>query len=85
MNHIQVEGVRVSTDHFIGGERITSRMTFEDVSPIDETLLGSVAAGGATEVMLAVEAAQKAFTSWAAVSLTIPQVSILKGGHRVPL
>jgi acyl-CoA reductase-like NAD-dependent aldehyde dehydrogenase len=67
MDHILVEGVRVSTDHFIGGERITSPTTFEDVSPIDETLLGSVAAGGATEVELAVEAAQKAFTSWAAL------------------
>src|SRR6266699_3299352 len=46
MDHILVEGVCVSPDHYIGGERITSSATFEDISPIDETLMGSVAALG---------------------------------------
>src|SRR5947199_8430973 len=40
MDHILVEGVCVSPDHYIGGERITSSATFEDISPIDETLTG---------------------------------------------
>lgn len=67
MDHILVEGVRVSPDHYIGGERITSSATFEDFSPIDETLMGSVAAGGPAEVEAAVVAAQKAFPAWAAL------------------
>ena len=33
MDHILVEGVCVSPDHYIGGERITSSATFEDISP----------------------------------------------------
>ena len=32
-----VEGVEVATDHWIGGERVASSDTFDDVSPIDET------------------------------------------------
>src|SRR5207245_9377090 len=67
MDHILVEGVCVSPDHYIGGERITSSATFEDISPIDETLMGSVAAGGPAEVEAAVVAAQKAFPGWAAL------------------
>src|SRR5438876_4333812 len=67
MDHILVEGVCVSPDHYIGGERITSSATFEDISPIDETLMGSVAAGGPAEVEAAVVAAQKAFPAWAAL------------------
>src|SRR5579884_2661032 len=67
MGHILVEGVRVSTDHFIGGERVASDRTFEDLSPIDETLLGEIAAGGAREVEQAVRAAQQAFPAWAAL------------------
>src|SRR5437588_7528205 len=67
MDYILVEGVCVSPDHYIGGERITSSATFEDISPIDETLMGSVAAGGPAEVEAAVVAAQKAFPAWAAL------------------
>jgi betaine-aldehyde dehydrogenase/5-carboxymethyl-2-hydroxymuconic-semialdehyde dehydrogenase len=67
MNPIIVEGVRISPDHYIGGERITSSTTFEDISPIDELLLGSLAAGGTTEVEAAVAAAQQAFPAWAAL------------------
>lgn len=67
MGHILVEGVGVSADHFIGGERVASYRTFEDLSPIDETLLGDIAAGGAREVEQAVKAAQQAFPAWAAL------------------
>ena len=31
-----VEGIEVSTDHWIGGRRVPSPATFTDVSPIDE-------------------------------------------------
>lgn len=67
MGHILVEGVRISTDHFIGGKRTGSTRTFEDSSPIDEAVLGQVAAGGAEEVAMAVAAAQEAFPAWAAL------------------
>lgn len=67
MEPILVEGVRVSPNHFIDGERISSNATFEDISPIDETSLGYVAAGGPAEVEAAVAAAQKAFPAWAAL------------------
>src|SRR5579883_3051798 len=67
MGHIFVEGVRVSTDHYIGGQRCASSRTFEDISPIDESLLGQIAAGGQAEVEQAVAAAQQAFPAWAAL------------------
>jgi aminomuconate-semialdehyde/2-hydroxymuconate-6-semialdehyde dehydrogenase len=59
-----VEGVAVSTDHWIGGERVASSERFEDVSPIDEKVIGSVARGGAAEARAAVAAARDAFESW---------------------
>lgn len=67
MGHITVEGVQISTDHYIGGERVSSANTFEDISPIDETTLGHIAAGGPAEIGAAVEAAQRAFPAWAAL------------------
>lgn len=65
MGHIMVEGVRISTDHYIGGERVSSASTFEDISPIDESTLGHIAAGGSAEIGAAVVAAQQAFPAWA--------------------
>ncbi|MEA2144738.1 MAG: hypothetical protein QOG59_325, partial [Solirubrobacteraceae bacterium] len=35
MNTAIVAGVEVSTDHFIGGERVASDRRFADISPID--------------------------------------------------
>jgi 5-carboxymethyl-2-hydroxymuconic-semialdehyde dehydrogenase len=61
---VTVEGVEVSTDHWIGGDRIGSPGTFTDVSPIDETPIAEVARGGSDEVDLAVAAAQGAFEVW---------------------
>ena len=65
MGHILVEGVAVSTDHYIGGKRVSSSNTFEDISPIDEKSLGHVAAGGRAEVAATVSAAREAFPTWA--------------------
>ena len=62
-----VEGVRVDLRHWIGGERVASASTFADVSPIDETELAQVHAGGADEVDQAVAAARAAFPAWAAL------------------
>jgi acyl-CoA reductase-like NAD-dependent aldehyde dehydrogenase len=62
-----VAGVDVSTDHFIGGRRVSSPERFADHSPIDWELLAEVARGGAREASLALEAAQAAFPAWAAL------------------
>ena len=62
-----VAGVEVSTDHFIGGERVGSDSTFTDISPIDAQPLAEVARGGEPEADLAVAAAQDAFPAWAAL------------------
>jgi aminomuconate-semialdehyde/2-hydroxymuconate-6-semialdehyde dehydrogenase len=61
---VTVEGIEVSTDHWIGGSRAGSSGTFTDVSPIDESTLAEVARGGSDEVDLAVAAAQGAFETW---------------------
>ena len=67
MSTIEVEGVEVDTRHWINGERVASADTFTDVSPIDETALGEISAGGEDEVDLAVRAARAAFPAWAAL------------------
>jgi len=60
-----VEGVEVSTEHWIGGERVGSADAFTDVSPIDETTIAEVARGGPEEADRAVRAAREAFPAWA--------------------
>ena len=67
MSTITVEGVEVDTRHWINGQRVASARTFTDVSPIDETPLGEIAAGGEDEVDQAVAAARAAFPAWAAL------------------
>ncbi|MBM3686022.1 MAG: aldehyde dehydrogenase [Actinobacteria bacterium] len=62
---LDVAGVRVDPRHWIGGERIESAAAFDDLSPIDGSILGQVARGGQGEVDAAVAAAQEAFPGWA--------------------
>jgi len=64
-NTTVVEGVEVSTDHWIGGARAESSGFFLDVSPLDESVIAEVARGGALEAEAAVEAAREAFPVWA--------------------
>ncbi|MFF0577872.1 aldehyde dehydrogenase [Streptosporangium saharense] len=63
-----VAGIPVNGDHWIGGERVSSPTTFDDHSPIDQSLLAQIARGGPAEVDAAVTAAQAAFPAWAATS-----------------
>ena len=63
-----IEGVEVSTDHWIGGNRVASPDTFTDVSPIDEQPIAEVARGGANEAAAAVAAARGAFSIWGGMS-----------------
>lgn len=62
-----VAGVTVPLDHYIGGRRVGSDDTIDVHSPIDGTLLGSIARGGQREVDAAVAAASSAFPAWAAL------------------
>jgi acyl-CoA reductase-like NAD-dependent aldehyde dehydrogenase len=67
VNTATIAGVEVPTDHYIGGERISSPETFETLSPLDGSVLAEVARGGTREVKLAVTAATDAFDGWAAL------------------
>jgi len=60
MRHIQ---------HFIGGEFVDSAdgAAFESITPIDNTVLATIAEGGAVEVDAAVAAARSAFEEWGAM------------------
>ena len=69
-DRVEVAGVPVSTEHFIGGERVASAETFTDLSPIDEQPLGEIARGGRREADLAVAAATDAAPGWAALGNT---------------
>jgi len=67
---VDVDGVSVSPDHYINGERIASSRTFEDRSPLDWTWkLADVARASSVEADLAVSAAEAAFAAWAARSV----------------
>jgi len=63
-----VAGVEVDTRHWIGGQRVASVDTFEDVSPLDGTVIAQVSRGGQPEVDAAVAAAKAAFAGWSRTS-----------------
>ncbi|UCG72038.1 MAG: aldehyde dehydrogenase [Chromatiales bacterium] len=68
-NRVNVEGVSVSTDHYIGGERVSSPRTFEDRSPLDwDWKLADIARGDADTANAAVTAAAEIFPAWATLS-----------------
>ena len=67
---VDVGGVPVSTDHYIGGRRIASPATFEDRSPLEwSTKLADVSRGDAAIAAQAVAAAKAAFPDWAALGV----------------
>jgi aminomuconate-semialdehyde/2-hydroxymuconate-6-semialdehyde dehydrogenase len=61
---LSVEGVEVSPDHWIGGQRVGSSEAFADVSPIDEEVIARVSRGDGREANAAVAAARQAFETW---------------------
>jgi len=66
---IDIEGVLVSPDHFIGGERVSSDRTFETRCPFDwSRKLADISLGDADTAKQAVAAATKAFPAWAALT-----------------
>ena len=68
MTTITIAGVDVDTRHWIGGTRVASPDTFDDVSPVDGRVLGQISRGGKAEADAAVAAARAAFPAWAAMS-----------------
>jgi len=68
MSTTVVAGVEVDTRHWIGGQRVASATTFDDISPIDGSLIAQVARGGKAEADAAVAAARAAFPAWAALT-----------------
>ena len=64
---VEVAGVTVSTDHFIGGDRVASERRFDDISPVTGEKIAEVARAGEAEVDRAVRAAHDAFPEWAAL------------------
>ncbi|MFN8225037.1 MAG: aldehyde dehydrogenase [Gaiellales bacterium] len=70
MSRVDIAGVSVSTEHWIGGRRVASEATFTDSSPITGEPIAEVARGGARESELAVAAACDAFPGWAALGPT---------------
>jgi acyl-CoA reductase-like NAD-dependent aldehyde dehydrogenase len=66
---LDVAGIAVSADHYIGGRRIASPETFERTCPIDQRALGRVSEGQAEHVEAAIAAAQQAFPAWSALSV----------------
>ncbi|MWV27531.1 aldehyde dehydrogenase [Aurantiacibacter rhizosphaerae] len=66
---IDIDGVSVSPDHFIGNRRVSSPRTFETRCPFDwDRKLADVALGDADTAKQAVAAATEAFPAWAALS-----------------
>ena len=61
-----VEDVEISTDHWIGGERVGSADTLADVSPLEERTIAQIARGGSAEADAAVAAARDGFATWGA-------------------
>ena len=65
---LDIEGIQVSGDHFIGGRRVGSPRGMEVRTPLDwNRCLGVVANGDADTAQLAVDAATQAFPAWAAL------------------
>lgn len=65
-----IEGVSVSPDHFINGQRVSSPRSFETRCPFDWSVkLADVARGDAATADLAIAAATAAFPAWAAMSV----------------
>ena len=68
-SRIDIDGVSVSPDHFIGGERVSSPETFETRCPFDwDRKLADMARGDAQTAAHAAQAASAAFPAWAALT-----------------
>lgn len=67
-NVIEINGIEISGDHYINGERVAGNEYLDVFSPIDQSTLGQVANGSPEVIEQAICAAEKAFPAWAALS-----------------
>lgn len=68
-SRVDIEGISVSTEHFIGGERVSSPQTFEVRSPLDwDWKLADMASGDANTANAAIGAAVEGFQVWSKMS-----------------
>jgi betaine-aldehyde dehydrogenase/5-carboxymethyl-2-hydroxymuconic-semialdehyde dehydrogenase len=68
-DRIDIDGISVSPDHFIGGRRVSSPETFETRCPFDwDRKLADVSRGDAETARRSVAAAAEAFPAWAALT-----------------
>ena len=67
---LNIATFQVSPHHYINGQRIASDVLFDLHSPIDQSLLGQISEGTAEHVDIAIQAAQKAFPDWSALTAT---------------
>ena len=65
---LDIAGIAVSPDHYIGGRRVASAERFDLFSPIDQQSLGAIAQGTPEHVDAAITAAARAFPAWAALT-----------------
>ena len=66
---IDIDGISLSPDHYIGGARVASPTTFETRCPFEwSRKLAVVARGDAATAGAACAAASAAFPSWAALT-----------------
>lgn len=67
-SRFEISDIAVSPDHYIGGSRVASDMTFEVRSPLDwDWKLADVARGDSLTADSAVTAAKEAFPMWASL------------------
>ncbi len=62
---IKISGVDVSPHHYINGQRVSSKSTFLNFSPIDGRIISQMSAANKADVDSAVKAAHQAFPQWA--------------------
>ncbi|WP_326542411.1 aldehyde dehydrogenase family protein [Pseudorhodoferax sp.] len=65
---LDLAGTAVSPDHYIDGRRVASERSFALSSPIDQRPLGQIAEGLEVHCEAALQAAQRAFPAWSALS-----------------
>ncbi len=69
--YVDIDGISVCTDHFIGGEQVASPTTFEVRSPLDwNWKLAEISRGDAGTAVRAIEAAEQGFKIWSRMSPT---------------
>ena len=79
-NRVNIKGIKVSTDHYINGERISSEKKFSVINPNNPSeVLAEISRGDHEIAKLAVSAAREGFNVWSEMS-TDDRASIM---HRL--